>query len=154
MSTRQLVGVRFHRNDPLVLAACPRRLSLSLGDLVLVETGQGSVVGRVDLLEDQILFVPEGVPVLRIIAAGPASPEIAAARARDNAAALARVRDLCGENVPVRDAVWSLDRARLTLTFEGDPAPGLAELRDRLASAFTAEIRFEWPGGSEGPLAG
>lgn len=152
MSAQKLVGVRFRRHDPLVLAACSSHITLSVGDVVLVETSQGSLVGRVDLLQDQILFIPESVPTFRIVAAGLTSPEVVAALRRDNAAALARVRDLCGEDVPICDASWSLDRARLTLTFAGDPPPGLAELRDRLASAFNVEIRFEWPGGSEAPL--
>lgn len=154
MSPVRVAAIRAERNGPLVLATIPPHLKLIRGEPVLAEIGAGTILARVDLVADQILFAPPSAPRARIVAAGADSPEVVAALGQNNAAALAMLRDVCGENVPIRDAAWSADGARLTLTFQGSPPPGVAELRDRLASIFMTEIRFDWPGGTETPLPG
>ncbi|HLG51358.1 MAG TPA: hypothetical protein VKY56_06950 [Chloroflexota bacterium] len=148
-----LVGVRYSRGSPLTLAWCPQASQAEPGAFVLVADRGSVAIARIALLPDQILAAPPHITA-RVIALGTASPEVVAALGRRNAEALETVRRVCGPDVPIRDAAWAPDAARLTLTLAGAPPPGISDLRDRLAARFRVEIRFDWPGGADSPLPG
>jgi hypothetical protein len=148
----RVVGVRTQRHGPLILATLPTGFEASYDEFVLVEQHESLVLAQVALLPDQVLLFPPSAVTARVVAVDTSSREVVAALGQRNAAALATVRELCGESVPITDAAWSPDGARLTLTFQEEPPPCVGELRDRLASAFRAEIRFDWPGGMEESL--
>ena len=150
--------VRTNRHAPLLLAAVPFDLpgrdALDLDQPVLLDYQGEQVVGFVAVAPEQIRNVPEIPPAARILAAGFGATDVIAAIARDNAEALQVARDLVGGQTNLRDAAWHGDRARLTFTLGGEPGDERDAVRERLASAFRAEIRFAWPGGAEVPDLG
>lgn len=150
--------VRTRRHAPLLLAAVPFDLpgrdALDLDQPVLLDYQGEQVVGFVAVAPEQIRNVPEVPPAARILAAGFGTSDVVAAIARDNAAALQVARGIAGSQADLRDAAWHGDRARLTFILGGEPGDEREEIRDRLASAFRAEIRFAWPGGAEVPDLG
>jgi len=150
--------VRTSRNGPLLLAAVPFDLAsadaLGLDQPVLLDYQGEQVVGFVAVTSEQIRNVPEVPPAASVLAAGFGSSDVVAAIARDNAAALQVARDLVGNQLALRDAAWHWDRARLTVTLDQEAGDQREAIRDRLATAFRAEIRFAWPGGEEVPDLG
>lgn len=150
--------LRTSRHGPLLLAAVPFNLAsadaLTADQMVLLEYQGEQVVGFVAVPSALLRDVP-GVPAAAtVLAAGYGSTEVVAAIARDNAEALQVAQNLVGSQTEVRDAAWHWDHSRLTVTLGRAPGDEREVARDRLASAFRAEIRFAWPGGAEVPDLG
>lgn len=149
---------RTSRHGRLLLAAIPfdraNAADLAQDQPVLLDHQGERVVGFVAVPSAQLRDVP-GVPAdATILAAGYGSSEVVAAISSDNAAALQVAQNLVGEQVNVRDAAWHWDRSRLSITLDAAPGDAREAIRERLASAFRAEIRFDWPGGGEVPDLG
>lgn len=142
MTPPRLVGLRTERHLPMILAAIPDDTPILDGEVVLVEVEQRPLLARVALEAEQIIFAPPTVATVRLIAVGSASPAVAAALGRRDAAALATARTIVGDQLSIDDAAWSTDGTRLNLRLSGEPAAVPTEVWDRLAERFRAEVRF------------
>lgn len=146
MPAPRYVGIRTERHAPLVMAIEPSDAPLAPGEIVLAETLEGQILAQVNVSPGKILFVPPGTTVARIVAVGEKSPEVDAALAARDAAALVEARNIAGVALTIDSAAWSADWARLTLSVAGQPPPDLTEIQERLAAALKAQIRLVFPG--------
>lgn len=142
MTSDRVVAIRAARHAPLVLAHCPAELAAREGDVVLAKVDEALVLAVVAVPSELVRRAPSEAVGAWLLASGSSSPEVAAAIAARDAAALAQARETAGPSIAIVQARWSLDLARLTVVCRAPPDLATEQLQNRLSAVFRAEIRL------------